>query len=102
VLRKGRQSPSTSGTCRVNVVIIRYRTYGRAWVAQCVRLLDYLTTHTILSPIRRWFVSGFVNYKKGALDSQSQLIKFTSCLHMVGGSLRVLRPLPPLKLIAMI
>jgi hypothetical protein len=22
---------------------------------------------------------GFVNYKKGALDSQSQVIKFTSC-----------------------
>ena len=25
-----------------------------------------------------------VNYKKGALDSQPQLIKFTSCLPMVG------------------
>jgi hypothetical protein len=33
--------------------------------------LDYLTTHTSLSPIRR----GFVNYKKGALDSQPQEIK---------------------------
>jgi hypothetical protein len=40
---------------------------------------------------------GFVNYKKGALDSQPQVIKFTSCLPMVGGSLRLL---PPLKLIA--
>jgi hypothetical protein len=29
-------------------------------------------------------------------------IKFTSCLPMVGGSLRVLRLLPPLKLVAMI
>ena len=27
--------------------------------------------------------------KKGALDSQPQVIKFTSCLPMVGGSLRV-------------
>jgi len=27
--------------------------------------LDYLTTHTSLSPIRRGFVPGFVNYKKG-------------------------------------
>jgi hypothetical protein len=27
--------------------------------------LDYLTTHTSLSPIRRGFASGFVNYKKG-------------------------------------
>ena len=32
---------------------------------------------------------GFVNYKKkGAFDSQPQVIKFTSCLSMVGGSLR--------------
>jgi hypothetical protein len=42
-------------------------------------------------PIRRGFAPGFVNYKKGALDSQPQVIKFTSCLPMVGGSLRVLR-----------
>jgi hypothetical protein len=27
--------------------------------------LDYLTTHTSLSPIRRGFALGFVNYKKG-------------------------------------
>jgi hypothetical protein len=38
--------------------------------------LDYLTTHTSLSPIRRGFVPGFVNYKKGALDSQPQVIKY--------------------------
>jgi hypothetical protein len=43
-----------------------------------------------------------INYKKGALDSQPQVIKFTSCLPRVGGSLRVLRLLPPLKLVAMI
>ena len=40
--------------------------------------------------------------KKGALDSQPHVIKFTSCLPMVGGSLQVLRLLPPLKLAAMI
>ena len=40
--------------------------------------------------------------KKGALDLQPKVIKFTSCLPMVGGSLRVLRLLPPLKLVAMI
>jgi hypothetical protein len=68
----------------------------------CLNELDYLTTHTSLSPIRRGFVPGFVNYKKGVLDSQLQVIKFTSCLLMVGGSLRVLRLLPPLKLVAMI
>ena len=32
----------------------------------------------------------------------AQVIKFTSCLPMVGGSLRVLRLHPPLKLVAMI
>jgi len=47
-------------------------------------------------------VPGFVNYKKGAFDSQPQVIKFTSCLPMDGDSLRVLRLLPPLKLVAMI
>ena len=52
--------------------------------------MDYLTTHTSLLPIRRRFTPGFVNYKKGALDSQLQVIKFTSCLPMVGGSLLVL------------
>jgi hypothetical protein len=41
---------------------------------------------------------GFINYKKGALDSQPQVIKVTSCLPMVGGSLRVLRLLQPLPL----
>ena len=39
--------------------------------------------------------------KEGALDSQLQVIKLTSCLPMVGGFLRVLRLLPPLKLVAM-
>ena len=42
------------------------------------------TTHTSLSPLRRGFAPGFVNYKKGALDSQPHAIKLTSCLPMVG------------------
>ena len=37
--------------------------------------------------------------KKGALDSSPQVIKFISCLSIIGGSLRLL---PPLKLLAMI
>ena len=37
-----------------------------------------------------------LNYKKGAFDSQPQVIMFTNCLPMVGGSLRGLRLLPPL------
>ena len=73
----------------------------RARVAQLVRYLNNLTL-TSLSPIRRGFAPGFVNYKKGALDSQPPVIKFTSCLPIVGGSLRVLRLLLPQKLVAMI
>ena len=38
--------------------------------------MDYLATHTSLSPIWRGFAPGFVNYKKGALDSQPQVINF--------------------------
>jgi hypothetical protein len=38
----------------------------------------------------------------GALDSQLQVIKFTSFLTMVGGSLRIFWLLPPLKLVTMI
>jgi len=34
---------------------------GPAWLTE----LDYLTTHTSLSPIRREFAPGFVNYQKG-------------------------------------
>jgi len=40
--------------------------------------------------------------KKGALDSQLEVITFISCLPIVGGSLRVLWLLPPLNLFAMI
>ena len=48
--------------------------------------MDYLATLTRLSPIRRGFAPGCVNYKKGALDSQPQVIKLTSYLPMGGGS----------------
>ena len=37
----------------------------RARVAQWVRLFDYLTIHTSLSPIRHGFAPSCVNYKKG-------------------------------------
>ena len=52
--------------------------------------------------VRCGFTPSFVDYKKGALDSQPQVINFTSCLPMIGGSLRVLRLLLPLQLVAMI
>jgi hypothetical protein len=61
-----------------------------------------IITDTSLSPMRREFAPGFVNYKKGALDSRSQVIKLTSYLAMVGGYLRVLRLLPSRKLVAII
>ena len=62
-------------------------------------VVNYLATHTSLSPIRLGFAPVFVNYKKGALDSQPQVIKFASCLPIVSGYLLVLRLLPPLKLV---
>jgi hypothetical protein len=49
-----------------------------------------------------WLCARPYKLQMGALDSQPQVIKFTSCLLMVGGSLRVLRLLLPLKLVAMI
>jgi hypothetical protein len=45
-----------------------------------------------------WVRARFVNYKKSA----QQVIKFTSCLPMVGGSLQVLQLLSLLKLVAML
>jgi hypothetical protein len=65
-------------------------------------VVGLLTTHTRPSPIRRGFVPGFVNYKKGCTRLTAASDKLTSCLSMVGGSLRVLQLLPPLKLVAMI
>jgi hypothetical protein len=50
----------------------------------CKGLIQH-ATHTSLSPIRHGFAPGFVNYKMGALDSQPQVIKFTSYLPIVGG-----------------
>jgi hypothetical protein len=37
--------------------------------------LDYLTTHTSLSPIRRGFAPGFVNYKKGCTRLTAASVK---------------------------
>jgi len=62
--------------------------------------LDYFTTHISLSPIRRGFAPGFVDYKKGitrladASDKVYQLLAHSP--------LRVLQLLPPLKLVTMI
>jgi hypothetical protein len=51
--------------------------------------------------VRAWLCK--LQKRVQSLDSQPQVIKFTSCLPMGGGSLRVLlRLLPPLKLVVMI
>jgi hypothetical protein len=55
--------------------------------------------HIILDP-KRILVT--VPLTKGALDSQLHVIKITGCLTRVGGSLRVLRLPPPLKLVAIL
>jgi hypothetical protein len=60
-----------------------------------VNALWYYCPHTLLNYLALQsfdfgFAPGFAIYKKGALDSQPQVIKFTSFLPMVGGSLRVL------------
>ena len=52
-------------TCYMNISFVSsFKNIQGARVAQWVRSLD-LTTHTSLSPIRRGFAPGFVNYKKG-------------------------------------
>ena len=61
--------------------------------------LDSLATHISLSPKRCGCGPGFVNCQNGTFDSQLQVLKFT---FMVGGSLRILPHLPPLKVVAMI
>jgi hypothetical protein len=51
-----------------------------------LRVTQQLKLYNIL--IRRGFAPDLSNYKKGALDSQPQVITFLSCSPMVGGSNR--------------
>ena len=59
-------------------LIMRWRAKLTQWVME----LDYLTTHTSLSPIWHGFAPGFVNYKKGctrlaaASDKVYQLLAY--------------------------
>jgi hypothetical protein len=51
-------------------------------------LIDLFVLNATFSNISAdGFTPGFLDYKKGASDPQPQVIKFTSCLPMVGGSL---------------
>jgi hypothetical protein len=72
----------------LGVPVTMYSYYGSG--GSMSKVAGLLTTHTSLSPIRRGFAPDFVDYKKGAFDSQPPEIKFTSYLPMVGGSSRVL------------
>ena len=71
----------------------------------CYSVYD-LSVFLLPDTITLYWGSGWLNelgsWITEQLDSQSQVIKFTSCLPMVDGSLLVLRLLSPLKLVAMI
>jgi hypothetical protein len=64
-----------------NISIETYITEGPGWLNELGSWI-YLTTHTSLSPIRRGFAPGFVNYKKGcnglaaASDKVYQLLAY--------------------------
>ena len=89
-----------------------HKCFSRIWISQslvlCVAFYGSLSSFFFFFVVLYFFL--FVLFvcllntitKKGALDSQPQVIKFTSYLPMVGGSLRILRLLPSLKLAAMI
>jgi hypothetical protein len=67
--------------------------------------LRSVISHVLVGPITNtlWVRAQLCRLeKKDALDSQPQVINFTSCFPMVGGSLRVLRLLPSLKFVDMI
>ena len=66
-------------------VIVRFVDIGRIINGVRVAQRD-IAAHASLSTIRRGFAPCFVDYKKGALDSQPHVIKLTSCLPKVGGS----------------
>ena len=88
----------------VNTIIMIFVWFNSntKWVSLVKQELQTILEHLRSPWLRRGFAPGFVYNNKGALDSQPQVIKFTSCLPMVGGSLRVLRLLPPLKRVAII
>jgi hypothetical protein len=57
---------------------LNFKLTGRpGWLNE---LLDYLTTHTSLSPIRSGFVPGFVNYKLEAQWYEPVSLTFHSAL----------------------
>ena len=82
-----------------STVIFNYQFYSGARVAQSVGSNNSYKPITNTAWVRVWLCK---LQKEGAHDLQSQVIKFTRCLPMVGASLQVLWLPPPLKLVAMI
>jgi len=64
--------------------------------------LDYLSTHTSLSPIRRGFAPGFVDYKNGCTRLTAASDKVYQLLAHGRWFSAGTPASPPLKLIAMI
>ena len=80
-------------------VVIFNLDYAYSW--GCIFSL-YPIRNSYLKSDRRCQVNYWLIFILQKWISQPQVIKFTSCLSMVSGSLRVLRLLPPLKLVATI
>ena len=78
-----RYSGRVSRSCYINdtprVTLVKIPVVCHQWLRSCI-LNDILCV---------LLLNSFT--KKGVLDSQPQVIKFTNCLPMVGGSLRVLQ-----------
>ena len=73
-----------------------YRGGGPGWLNE---LGSWITQQLVQNYLQYGVVCArLCKLQKGALDSQPQVIKFTSCFPMVGGSLQALRLFPPLKL----
>jgi len=65
-------------------------------------LKDKTTLFLFLLSLTRVIIILKQKFQLFMISSQPQVIKFTSCLPIVGGSLQVLHLLPTLKLVAMI
>ena len=76
-------------TWRLDRLSVSWCVFLKSWVR--ARVPEWVRTNTA------WVRTRFCKLQKVVFDSQPHVIKFTSCLPMVVGSFRVLRPLPPLN-----
>jgi hypothetical protein len=100
---------TTTNLCIYAPVIVFISIFGFNWSSSFrgedflkrLRRTDGRTPSGVKSSHGLWPGGKAMWAKKSALDSQPQVIKFTSCLPRVGGSLLVLRLPPSLNLFAM-